>query len=43
MNGKQAHRLRYGTDTYNTNGDNVNAAVSAQGPDLMTTKLWYAK
>ncbi len=43
MNGRQAQRLRYGTDTYNTNGDNVSAAVSIQGPDNMATKLWYAK
>jgi hypothetical protein len=43
MNGKQAQRLRYGTGTYSSNGANVNAAVSAQGPDLMTTKLWFAK
>ena len=43
MNGKQVQRLRYGTNTYNTNGANVNAAVSVQGPDNNTTKLWYAK
>ena len=43
MNGKQVQRLRYGTNTYNTNGANVNAAVSLQGPDNNTTKLWYAK
>ena len=43
MNGQQAQRLRYGTSTYSSNGDNVNAAVSVQGPDKMTTKLWFAK
>jgi hypothetical protein len=43
MNGKQAQRLRYGTGVYSSNGANVNAAVSAQGPDNMTTKLWFAK
>ena len=43
MNGKQAHRLRYGTGTYSSNGANVEAAVAEQGPDLMTTKLWFAK
>jgi hypothetical protein len=43
MNGQQAHRLRYGTSVYSSNADNVNAAVSAQGPDKMTTKLWFAK
>ena len=43
MNGKQAQRLRYGTSVYSSNNANVNAAVSAQGPDNMTTKLWFAK
>ena len=43
MNGKQAQRLRYGTSTYSSNGVNVNAAVSAQGPDNMSTKLWFSK
>ena len=43
MNGKQSQRLRYGTSTYSSNGANVNAAVDKQGPDNMTTKLWFAK
>ena len=43
MNGKQAQRLRYGTSVYSSNNTNVNAAISAQGPDNMTTKLWFAK
>jgi hypothetical protein len=43
MNGRQAQRLRYGTSVYSSNNANVNAAVSAQGPDNMTTKLWFAK
>ena len=43
MNGNQAHRLRYGTGTYSSNGANVEATVAEQGPDLMTTKLWFAK
>ena len=43
MNGKQSQRLRYGTSTYSSNGANVNAAVAKQGPDNMTTKLWFAK
>ncbi|MDA9202426.1 SusD/RagB family nutrient-binding outer membrane lipoprotein [Flavobacteriaceae bacterium] len=42
-NGLQIQRLKYGTGTYSTNGANVNAAVSAQGADNMTTKLWFAK
>ena len=43
MNGKQSQRLRYGTSTYSSNGANVSAAVAKQGPDNMTTKLWFAK
>ncbi len=43
MNGKQAQRLRYGTSVYSSNNTNVNTAISAQGPDNMTTKLWFAK
>ena len=42
MNGLQAQRLRYGTSVYGSNGENVNIAVSKQGPDNMTTKLWFA-
>ena len=42
-NGLQIQRLKYGTGTYSSNGVNVNAAVSAQGADNMTTKLWFAK
>jgi len=43
MNGLQAQRLRYGTSVYGSNGENLNIAVSKQGPDNMTTKLWFAK
>ena len=43
MNGLQAQRLRYGTSVYGSNGENVNIALSKQGPDNMTTKLWFAK
>ena len=43
MNGLQAQRLRYGTSVYGSNGENVNIAVSKQGPDNMTAKLWFAK
>ena len=42
-NGLQIQRLKYGTGTYSSNGVNVKAAVSAQGADKMTTKLWFAK
>ena len=43
MNGLQVQRLRYGTSVYGSNGENVNIALSKQGPDNMTTKLWFAK
>jgi hypothetical protein len=43
MNGKQAQRLRYGTSVYSSNNANVNEAISKQGADNMTTKLWFAK
>ena len=36
-------RMRYGAGAYNTNGDNVSSANSAQGADLQGTKLWWAK
>lgn len=43
LNGAYPQRMRYGGEAYNTNGDNVNAANSAQGPDVQGTKLWWAK
>ena len=43
MNGKQSQRLRYGTSVYSSNNANVNEAISKQGADNMTTKLWFAK
>jgi hypothetical protein len=35
--------LRYGSGVYNSNQANVEAAVAKQGPDVMATKLWFAK
>jgi len=35
--------MKYGSGAYSTNGENVNAANSAQGPDIQGTKLWWAK
>lgn len=43
LNGAYPYRLRYGSDVYGNNLDNTNAALSAQGPDVMATKLWWAK
>ncbi len=35
--------LEYNSDVYGTNRDNVEASNAIQGPDVMATKLWYAK
>ena len=43
MNGGYANRLRYISSAYTSNADNIQAAVSKQGPDVTTTKLWWAK
>ena len=43
LNGAYPERMRYGNSVYGTNGDNVSAANSAQGPDVQGTKLWWAK
>ncbi len=40
---KYPQRLRYGGDAYSKNGSNTEAAVSRQGADFQTTKLWWAK
>ena len=42
MNGEYPQRLRYISSAYTSNGANVEAAVGEQGPDLKTTKLWWA-
>lgn len=43
IDGHYPQRMRYGSALFNTNGDNANAAVATQGPDLQDTKLWWAK
>ena len=43
LNGAYPNRLRYGTGVYNSNADNVGSAVGRQGPDVMATRLWFAK
>jgi hypothetical protein len=43
LNGAYPERLRYGSGVYSSNGDNVQAAVAKQGPDVMATKLWFAE
>jgi len=36
-------RRMYGSTDYNANPENYNAAIAAQGPDLMTTRVWWDK
>jgi hypothetical protein len=36
-------RRIYDTGDYDANKDNYNAAISAQGPDLITTRIWWDK
>ena len=43
LNGVYPQRLRYNTDVYGTNKANTDASNAIQGPDVMSTKLWYAK
>ena len=43
LNGAYPQRLRYNSDVYGTNKANTDASNSVQGPDVMSTKLWYAK
>lgn len=43
INGKYPQRMRYGNQALNTNGANVNTAISVQGADQQDTKLWWAK
>ena len=43
LNGAYPQRLRYNSDVYGTNQANVEASNAVQGPDVMATKLWYAK
>jgi hypothetical protein len=43
LNGAYPQRLRYNSDVYGTNQANVEASNAIQGPDVMATKLWWAK
>lgn len=43
LNGDYPQRMRYGNKEYNTNGENLNAALQEQGPDVQATKLWWAQ
>ena len=43
LNGAYPQRMRYGGGAYNSNGENLESALSVQGPDVQGTKLWWAK
>ncbi|HKK11697.1 MAG TPA: SusD/RagB family nutrient-binding outer membrane lipoprotein, partial [Flavobacteriaceae bacterium] len=43
LSGAYPQRMRYGSNVYNTNDANAQAANNAQGPDVQATKLWWAK
>ncbi len=42
-NGMYPQRMRYGTQAYANNGDNLSEAIQKQGPDMQGTKLWWEK
>lgn len=43
INGAYPMRMQYGNAVKSENGDNYQAAVSAQGPDKQDVALWWAK
>lgn len=43
INGAYPQRMQYGNSAKNKNGDNLNEAISRQGPDRQDVKLWWAK
>ena len=40
-NGTIPRRLTYSESEQSTNPDNYAAAVAAQGPDVLTTRVWW--
>ncbi len=42
-NGTFIRRLTYPTSELSVNTENVNAAISAQGPDKLSTRVWWDK
>ena len=42
-NGTFIRRLTYPTSELSVNTDNVNAAISKQGPDKLSTRIWWDK
>lgn len=43
INGVYPQRMRYGSNERNTNGSNLQEALSRQGPDQQDITLWWAK
>ena len=43
ISGKYPQRMRYGTNAYTRNLDNLEVAIGRQGPDVQDTKLWWAE
>ncbi|WP_024771489.1 SusD/RagB family nutrient-binding outer membrane lipoprotein [Aquimarina macrocephali] len=42
-NGTIPRRLTYATSEQSNNTENYNAAISSQGPDVLTTRMWWDK
>ncbi|PRY99870.1 SusD/RagB family nutrient-binding outer membrane lipoprotein [Marinilabilia salmonicolor] len=43
ISGHYPQRMRYGTNAYSRNLDNLQVAIGRQGPDVQDTKIWWAK
>lgn len=43
INGAYPQRMRYGSNARNTNGTNLDEAISRQGPDQQDIPLWWTK
>jgi len=43
INGLYPQRMRYGSQSVDKNGDETQVAIGIQGPDVQSTKLWWAK
>jgi hypothetical protein len=41
--GKYPERMRYGSNAYSRNNENLQEAIDRQGPDQQDTELWWAK
>jgi hypothetical protein len=43
ISGQYPQRMRYGTNAYSRNNENLQVAIGRQGPDEQDTKLWFGK